>query len=308
MQYLSPATFSGENLSAPLDKKAIQLGRKKLFAELELSGETTIELQGKPFTKNDIINYFEDLLKDDALPYHSAVAEDRVLLGFLEHARMGRKEKFLDNPLYKDERFIQWISPYFCHAFTAFMDGCLQQPDEDGLTSLLNNSLLMTSADTEKSWNAVIRIIMNNISTLERYHAQDKKRKVPGNVTLSQARDLMEFRYIRMIQLLPQSRFASLRDKYAQCMLNACIDTFNLHVKFRSYARTWLENAGLLVVSPELKQEIRKKLEEMDACGIPEAAATGGNSNGSSTSTSAASVIKIILFILLALARIATCN
>ena len=156
----------------------------------------------------------EDLLKEDALSYHSAVGQDQVLLGFLEHARIGRKELFQNNPLYKEEQFIQWISPYFSHSFTAFMDDCfLGELDEDGLTSLLNNKLLMTAGDLEKSWDAVTRIIMHDISYLERYHAQDKKKNAPGDVTISQVRDLMEFGYIRLIQLLPQSRFASLRDK-----------------------------------------------------------------------------------------------
>jgi hypothetical protein len=306
MQYLSPSTFSGETLSAPLDKKAIQLGRKKLFAELELSGESAIELHGKPFTKNDIIKYFDDLLKEDALAYHSAVGDDQVLLGFLEHARMGRKEMFQNNPLYKDEQFIHWISPYFCNSFIAFMDGCFLEPDEDGLTSLLNNRLLMTPGDLEKSWEAVSRIIMNDISTLQSYHAQDKKKKAPGDVPISLVSSLMEFGYIRMIQLLPQNRFASIRDKYAHCMLNACIDVFNSHVNNRSNARTWLENAELLAVSQEVKKQIKKKLEEMEAAGIPEG--TGGNSSSNSSESSSAAVFKFILFALIIIIKLATCN
>ena len=297
MQYLSPSTFSGETSSAPLDKKAIQLGRKKLFAELELSGESTIELHGKPFTKNDIIKYFEDLLKEDALSYHSAVGEDRVLLAFLENAWIGRKEKFQENPLYKDEQFIQWISPYFCHSFMAFMDGCFQgEPDEYGLASLLNNRLLMTPGDLEQSWNAVNRIIMHDISCLERYHAQDKKRNVPGSVTVPEIKALMEFQYIRMIQMLPQSRFASLRDKYALSMQNVCIDVFNQHTSIRSHVKIWLENAKLLAESQEVKDQITKKLEEMDAIGVP-----GEKKKESSP-------FKLILFAVIILIKIATCK
>lgn len=303
MQYLSPSTFIGETLSGPLDKKAIQLGRKKLFAELELSGETTIDLQGKPFTKNDIIKYFDDLLKEDTLTFHSAIGIDRVLLGFLEHAQMGRKEQFYSNHLYKNEQFIEWVSPYFCHSFIAFMEGCFQQPDEDGLTSLMNNRLLMTPGDTEKSWNAVIRIVMNDIATLERFNSQDLKRKArAGEVTPAQIKGLMEFSYIRLIQLLPQGRFGSIRDKYAWCMLSACIAVFNSHVRNRSYARTWLENAELLAVSPEVKERITKKMEEMDSIGIPE---PGGKVTDKSSSSSP---WKIVLVVLIAIARIATCR
>ncbi|OQP64261.1 hypothetical protein A3860_19995 [Niastella vici] len=305
MQYLSPSTFTGETISGPLDKKAIQLGRKKLFAELELSGETTIDLQGKPFTKNDIIKYFDDLLKEDALTYHSAIGDDPVLLGFLEHSGMGKKEKFGNNPLYKEEQFIQWVSPYFCHSFAAFTKGCFQQPDEDGMTSLMSNSLLMTPGDTEKAWNTVIRIIMDNIATLERFIAQDKKRKAAGSVTPAQLKALMEFNYIRMIQLLPQGRFAPIRDKYAYCMMNACIDVFNANVRNRSYARNWMENAILLAVSPNVKDQLSKKLQEMESLGMPEPGRGVSNSSSSSSSTAP---WKIVLIIIIAIARIATCR
>ena len=296
MQYLSPSTFFGETLSGPLDKKAIQLGRKKLFAELELSGGSTIELHGKPFTKNDIIKYFEDLLKEDALAYHNAVGEDQALLGFLEQAYMGRNEKFLNNSLYEDEQFIHWISPYFCNSFTAFMEGCLLEPDEDALTSLLSNRLLMTTEHLEQSWGAVTRLIMNDISTLESFHEQDKKKQASEDVPLNLVTGLMEYRYIRMILLLPQGRFASLRDKYALCMLSACIDVFNNHIRYRSYVKTWLENAKILAVSPEVKDQIIEKLEEINGIQVTEEKKSGSFP------------FKMILFVLILVARIATWN
>jgi hypothetical protein len=42
MRYLSPASLFGEPIQHPIDKKAIQLRRKKLFAEMELYRTSTI--------------------------------------------------------------------------------------------------------------------------------------------------------------------------------------------------------------------------------------------------------------------------
>ncbi len=303
MQYLSPSSLSGEPIVTPLDKKAIQLERKKLFAELELSGETTIEMNGRSFTKNDIIQYYEDLLKEDGLMYHSVVAEDPVLLVFLETAHIGRKENFLRNPVYTDEQFINWISPYFCHAFITYMNACFLDPDEDGLTALLKNRLLMTPADTEKGWQAVIKIVMGSISTIGEYY------NATGMLMLSKVKDLMEFRYIRLIQLLPSDRFGPLKDKYALCILQASVYTFNKNRQTGNYVSTWLENAQLLAASEDVKAQIGKKREELEAVLIPqEGGPVAGGGAAAPAETSPWAVIKVIIFVLLLLARMATCR
>jgi hypothetical protein len=119
----------------------------------------------------------------------------------------------------------------------------------------------------------------------------------------------MEFRYIRIIQLLPQGRFASLRDKYALCMHNACIAIFNKYIKHRSYVKTWMENAELLAVSQDVKNMITKKLEEMDAIHTPAAESYSNSSSASSSSSSSSSgVWKILLFALILVVRLATCK
>jgi hypothetical protein len=303
MQYLSPASLSGDPIVTPLDKKAIQLERKKLFAELELSGETTIEMNGRSFTKNDIIQYYEDLLKEDGLKFHSVVAEDPVLLVFLETAYIGRKENFLRNPEYADEQFITWISPYFCHAFITYMNACFLDPDEDGLTSLLRNKLLMTQADMEKGWQAVTKIVMGSISTIEEYY------KGTGMMKLSKVKDLMEFRYIRLIQLLPNDRFGPVKDKYAFSMLQACVYTFNKNRQTGNYVSTWLENAQLLAASADVKAQIGKKREELEAVLIPrEGGPVAGGGAAAPSETNPWAVIKFVIFLILLLARLATCH
>ena len=303
MQYLSPTSLSGEPIIAPLDKKAIQLERKKLFAELELSGETTIEMNGRSFTKNDIIQYYEDLLKEDGLKYHSIVAEDPILLVFLETAYIGRKENFLKNPEYADEQFINWISPYFCHAFMTFMNACFLDPDEDGLTSLIRNKLLMTQADTEKGWQTVTKIVMGSISTIEEYY------KATNIIKLSKVKDLMEFRYIRLVQLLPSNRFGPVKDKYAFSILQACVYTFNRNRQTGNYVSTWLENAQLLASSEDVKKQIAKKREELEAVLIPqEGGPVAGGGAAAPAETSPWAVIKVVIFLVLLLARMATCR
>jgi hypothetical protein len=233
------------------------------------------------------------------------VAEDPVLLVFLETAHIGRKEKFLDNPAYGDEQFINWISPYFCYAFISFMNACFLDPDEDGLTALLKNKLLMTQADTEKGWQAVTKIVMGSISTMEEYY------KATNIIKLSKVKDLMEFRYIRLIQLLPNARFGPVKDKYAFSILQVCVYTFNRDRRTGNYVSTWLENAQLLAASEDVIKQIAKKREELEAVLIPQEGGGpvyGGRGAGAPAKSTPWGVIKIIFFIVLMLARIAACN
>src|SRR5262245_38896238 len=113
MQYLSPSTLLGGSIPTPFDKKAIQLGRKKLLAELELTGGDSIDINGVTLTKGNIIDYFEALQQENVIDYHNAVEEDTVLRDFLETHTIERGFQYKDNRLYHDIHFLQWISPYF---------------------------------------------------------------------------------------------------------------------------------------------------------------------------------------------------
>src|SRR5450631_1583720 len=174
MRYLSLSAVFGHSIPDPLDKKTIQLERKKLFAELELSSSDHIEIHGIPITRNDIIAYFEDLQNDDIIHYHLAIGEDLVLTCFLEDHQMTRHEKFLENELYEDHRFIRWVSPYFSLAFISFTQTCFKESDLNSLSTIIDNRLLMTDTDQERSWMSIARILTNNIAYLEYYQAQDK--------------------------------------------------------------------------------------------------------------------------------------
>jgi hypothetical protein len=112
MLYLSPSSLLGEAIPQPFDKKAIQLARKKLLAELELNEGNDLQIRGRSYGKSDIINYFEDLLKENVLEYHAAISQDKVLLVFLEEADIQPGERFAKNQLYTDPFFIRWISTW----------------------------------------------------------------------------------------------------------------------------------------------------------------------------------------------------
>jgi hypothetical protein len=81
--------------------------------------------------------------------------------------------------------------------------------------------------------------------------------------TFDAASPLMGYQYINLIVLLPEHRFGEVRNKYAFVMEQAAIYTFNKKTAHRLAAETWIENALLLAVAPELQSELTEKLKEM---------------------------------------------
>jgi hypothetical protein len=266
MLYLSPSSLLGEAIPQPFDKKAIQLTRKKWLAELELNEGKDIEIHGKFYGKNDIINYFEDLLQENTLSYHDAISKDPVLLRLLEEAGIEPGQHFMSNPLYKDPSFIQWISPWFFISFHRLTLDCFETAADLTLTTLFSNPMLMTASDQEQVWIDVAKMIRDNIDLLDRYQAQSRRQvgkwRDNNSIPLTTISRLMDFVYIRMLCLLPVGRFSELRNKYAFVMMQACIHVFNRHPRKRDSAGSWLNNAESLAVSPELKAQIIDKLDE----------------------------------------------
>jgi len=262
MQYLSPSTLLGGSIPTPFDNQAIRLGRKKLLAELELTGGDSIDINGVRLTKGNIIDYFEDLQRENVIDYHNAVEEDIVLKDFLEVHAIERGFQFKDNPLYHKISFIQWISPYFLSAFIDATDICFRTTDDGQFSAILDNLLLMTDYDLEQAWGSITRILSNNISMLEYYRDNGEKGTFEDE-TLGTASHLMSFGHITLILLLPERRFSEVRNKYAFVMEQAAIFTFNKKISHRAEAEIWIENALQLAVAPELKTELQEKQIEM---------------------------------------------
>ncbi len=258
MRYVSPVVFFDGNLPHPFDKKAILLQRKKLLAELELNGDT-LDIKGIKWSKNDILQYFEELQDETLLFWHEAITADTNLLTFLEEYRPAAH--FASNPLYKDPNFIAWVSPWFQTAFTHVLQDCLSQDNVDGLKALLAQPVLMTSADNSKAWLTGIKMLEHSLALLQHY--LEKKNNLPWDPNLKRITFLLSASYIAMIRLLPNTYNGFIKDKYAFTMMQVSIKVFNRHTRHRKLALSWIDNAYELAISAELKNELEFKQLEM---------------------------------------------
>jgi len=256
MQYISPLALLEAPTAGQVAKKDILLAKKKMFAELELSGGNTVIIRGRELTKNDIIIFFDNLQQDDNLQFHVIVANDFVLRRFLEDNVLRRRQKFNADDIYHDPQFIEWISPYFFTSFRSFAEECLLKRKDDEWATLLAVPMLMNVYYTEEAWKGIEKNIISDLEDLYAF------RKSKGDEGWEVIETIVNFRYISMLKLLPQGRFSMLLDEYALITMHCSVYVFNKINRSRGI--TMVENALVIVLSAHYRKLIVDKRTEME--------------------------------------------
>ena len=260
MRYLSPNSLPTGPLPNPPDRRSLALLRKKLLAELELSAAGTLIIKDQTYTKNDILEYFETLQNEAVLHHHQLIADDKVLLDFLETGEIPMDATFVRSEAYTDPDFRQWLSPYFYAPFIKYIHGCLENTDEESLKTLFHNPILLTEYDRERAWDRVGKMLQENIEELESYH-KDAKNKIRDVADISV---LITDSLTRMILMFPQNRFRHIRDDYAFAAMQVSIVVFNKSRGHRDLIAAWMANAKELAVSEEIRSQVESKTRAME--------------------------------------------
>ena len=301
MQYISPLHFIALSTAGTIDRKDLLLAKKKMLAELELNEGRGIEINGQEVSKNDIICFFDDLQQSADLSYHLAVYKDPVLLKFLEYNTLEKNDRYADNPLYADDAFITWLSPYYAASFVVFAAECFEDMADDEWATLLRNPLLMNSYNQETAWEGLEKSMEADINRLKLYADRQtmSHRPIMTQSELNEISPVCEFKHIMMLERLPAERFRQLRDEMAFAIMQICITAFN-HTD-RGWALNTIENARILAVSEELKTQVYNKKYEMERL-------AKGNS-GSPNKVPLWTILRIALFVLFVGSRLFnSCN
>ncbi|MGO4288333.1 hypothetical protein [Chitinophaga sp. RAB17] len=160
MKYLNPLTFLTKMNGGPVDLRdnaALSLLRKKMLAEAELSEDKLLKANGQLFSKNDLLQFFDQLQSSQELIYHQQIAADPALLHFLETGEM--KGKIADHVLYKDPSFLFFIAPYYEPLFTVAILNSLKNQDVRTMEYLFAGPLLLDGAYTTVSYQRVLRYL-----------------------------------------------------------------------------------------------------------------------------------------------------
>jgi hypothetical protein len=158
MKYLNPLAFLTKMNGGPVDLRdnaALSLLRKKMLAEVELSDDKLLKIDGQLHSKNDLLQFFDRLQSSRELIYHQQISEDRVLLQFLETGVL--TGQIADHMWYKDAGFLQFIAPYYEPLFTVAILNGLKDQDVRTIGYLFSGPLLLDGAHITDSYRRVLR-------------------------------------------------------------------------------------------------------------------------------------------------------
>jgi hypothetical protein len=140
-QYISPFRNLGLDLTAEIDKNTLNLSKKRLLAELDLSRTGTIMRGGVEMTKNDVIQLFDGLGNVENLDFHRQIANNRGLLAFLEKQKLDNKNSFVDDLAFGSANFKTFVTPYLAHSCIQYLTTCFKNGQSANL-QIFPNELL----------------------------------------------------------------------------------------------------------------------------------------------------------------------
>ncbi len=253
MQYISP--FIALNITDfdTFDKSNLTLAKKKLLAELELSPTNTVLVSGQEMSKNDVIKWFDNFPNSSELAFHRDIAKDKTLLSFLENGVLDANTRFLETPVYHDEAFIEFISPYFSSSYKKKILEAIKKMDISLMDNLVNKlPLLMTEFDEEES-----NLVIENWVEAKIDAIIDLNNQIDDGVRLIE-KEIKEFYSLETMQwlnILPES-FIHLRDRYAIALYNLSLSNWNTF--FRKRAKRILAPTFSLNCSPHERELLRE--------------------------------------------------
>ncbi len=219
--YTSPLGFL-KSFGLEYETSNLNLLKKKLLAELDLSGKSTITIKNKEYTKHDIVNIADNLKDVKDLNFHQAILEDPFLLDFLELTILKYDGKIIKKTLYEEGQFIDWVSPYFLTAYTHFAHQIMAKNDMRGWLKLVQIPKMMTDNDMEASKEFFLKTIKIR---------RDKLFNIISKNEVTENRELVQYlcdnRFLDMTTYFTQPAFCQLRDDLSVLVMKTGIVFFN---------------------------------------------------------------------------------
>lgn len=227
-------------------KSALLLARRKLEAEFELADSPTITYGGQELNRQEVVTLFDELRNEERLSWHLAIYEDEALLCFLEEGTLQPGATWAANPLYSDNRFIHFVSPYYAEAINVFYRRLLTGADSpEALQTLAYNPSLMVIRDAERAFRHATRYFLEKKNELMRLQ---QRAEASEAVQRQEVRDAMPDEALAVLNYLPDT-YDDLRYQFANALNNLCV-AFD-QKNFKRHALIAIEKAALVSVEDE---------------------------------------------------------
>ncbi len=303
MPYTSPFRLLDLGADATLDKSTINLAKKKILAELDLSSSQTIVLAGQEMTKNDVLQFFDVLGKTKNLEYHQAIAKDSVLLSFLEKGIIEKNASFLQQAIYNNSDFIDFVSPYFSEKYSDAIIEALRESNNKDIAQYLSlNPILLSPSDKYKAWEQIESFLIGEIKGID---TAAEEAEAKGIKTREEVMHFYDYQFLGCLNRLPED-FASTRDRYARALYSLATVQWNKGA--HKNAAEIIKETMLLNTYPETQTLLKDRTTWFNEQLNKVASSSSSSSNSDSNSNGWSSLWYIFIFIVSMLRLASTCN
>ena len=155
MQYINPFELLNilSNNLIEVSNIDINKAKRKLIAEIELSDSNTYSYSGIELNKGDCLKAIDDLDNLSKKEFHFFIFQHKFLNQFLTIGKPGFFYNYLAESIYKDPKFIDFISVYFSDQYNKVLSENFKKSNFASVSKILNIPPLTNVVDFENCYH-----------------------------------------------------------------------------------------------------------------------------------------------------------
>ncbi|SFF02773.1 hypothetical protein SAMN05518672_114112 [Chitinophaga sp. CF118] len=144
--------------------------------------------------------------------FRSFISNDPALSYFLEMGALRKNSKFSKEEIYKEPKFLAFISPYFESVYTAAVIRCFETRDTNLISDIAANPLLLDDAHKQSAFSTIEQFLAKRLKQLEFANNQIQS---DGPIIPSELEEHTGIITICLLNYLPQD-FQSIRTDFCK--------------------------------------------------------------------------------------------
>ncbi|MCC5946087.1 MAG: hypothetical protein JJT94_14250 [Bernardetiaceae bacterium] len=157
MKYINPFQLLDIDLSKLQNSNnigsQIRMAKQRKLSEIEFSDNAYILFQSQEITKNDVNKYADFLTDVDKYEYYLFITNYKDLDNFLQQADTNIFNNFRQEAMYRDKKFVDFISPFFSDSYAIAYLQALKSRNK----TLLQKMELQTSLILKEDFDSALQ-------------------------------------------------------------------------------------------------------------------------------------------------------
>lgn len=209
MQFINPLEILGLSnfeVASAIDNDSIKKAKRKLFADIELSANESLDYHGLNLSKSECEKAIDQLGNIDYKEFYLYLCSNDKLNNYLISGEDLLFKRFKQDSIFKVPEFIEFISPFFAPKFDKSLSHAFENEDEQLVKSILKTSILFTQDDINTAYKSLTKLIQERISEIKTIR-EDIRDEVSAydDDDIDEVLDLVhEYFPVDLINLLPE--------------------------------------------------------------------------------------------------------